>query len=138
MHVGALDLEVIEQAARVLRHHGRTVVLGRIELGAFPVTAVVVGDDAIAGRGQHLDPAGTDPVGRDVGGEPVDEEHRVAALGALVDEGDFDAVGIERPHLRRPSRRRALRRRTAHPYHFETRAAMVAARCDDTQARQIR
>ena len=56
-HVGARDIEMIEQRPHVLGHHG-AVIGGRIvELGRGAMAAIVERDHAPAGAGQRRDPA---------------------------------------------------------------------------------
>src|SRR5262245_23807810 len=95
-NVGAADFEMVEQVRRILGH-GRRAVTGRvIELLAQPMPAIVVGNRAVARRGQRVEPMRIAPICRDIGGKAVNEEDRVAA--PLIHIGDLHAAGGETLH----------------------------------------
>src|SRR3990170_8039108 len=95
-HVGVADAEVVEYAPRVLRHDRRAIKARVVELLALSMSAIVVGDDAAPGLSERAHPTSIAPIGRDIGGEAVDEEDRLPF--PLVDIGDADAVRIEALH----------------------------------------
>ena len=95
--VGVRDLQVVEQAAGVLRHLVGAVVGRVVELFAPAMAAVVVGDYPVAGPRQRLDPQGVAPVDPGVGGKAVDEQHRRALAHHLI--GDLDPVRLKARHV---------------------------------------
>ena len=58
----------------------RIIGLGRIELLALAMAAIVEGDDPPAGLRQRVDPARIDPVDRSARGEAMDQQDRLAAV----------------------------------------------------------
>ncbi len=95
-HVGAAEIEMIDERAHVIGH-ASAVIGGRIvELARGAVSAVVERDDATAGLGQRRDPAGMDPVHLRRRREAVHEHDRLAL--PFVEERDVDAVMPEALH----------------------------------------
>ena len=56
-HIGAVDAEMVEQAARILGHGRRAIAARIVELLASSMPAIVEGDDAAAGLASACDPA---------------------------------------------------------------------------------
>ena len=95
-HVGAAELEMIDERAHVIGHACAVIGGGIVELGRGAVAAIVERDDAPAGLGQRRDPAGMNPVHLRGRGEAVHEHDRLAL--PFVEECDVDAVVPEALH----------------------------------------
>ncbi len=95
--VGALDIEMIEQAARVLGHAvARIIKRGIAEALTAAMATVIDGDDAAAFLHQPLDPAGIEPVDLRRRAEPMDEQDRLCTRLARLTVGNGDAIGGKR------------------------------------------
>ena len=89
-HVGAGDLQMVEQGAHVVGHE-RTVIESRlVDLARGAVSPIIERDHASAGPGQGRDPSGMNPIHFGIRAETVDEDDRLAL--AFVEKGDLDAV----------------------------------------------
>ena len=89
-HVGAAEIEMIQQRPHVLGHPG-AVIRGRVvELARAAVPAIVERDDASAGLDQRRHPAGINPVHLRRRGKAVHEHDRVAR--PFIEKRDVDAV----------------------------------------------
>src|SRR5215469_6333629 len=76
--VGALEAEMLDQAANVLGHDRGMISGGVVELARLTVAAIVERDDTPPGARQRRHPAGRDPVHFLVRREAVDEYDRLA------------------------------------------------------------
>jgi hypothetical protein len=92
-NVGALDLEMVEQAAPVFGHRRRAIKRRIVQLLALTMPSIVIGDHPAPSCGERADPPWVDPIGRHIGGKAMDKKNRFAL--PLVDIGDLHAVGIE-------------------------------------------
>src|ERR1700690_3342959 len=73
-YIGMRQLQMVEQRAHVLCHCGAVIRAGIVELGGFPVTAIIQRDNTPAGCGQRAYPSGIDPVHGLVGSKSVHED----------------------------------------------------------------
>ena len=94
--VGALDGEMIEQRAHIVRHQRHRIVGGIVQLAGGAVAAVVERDGAAAGAGERTHPAGIDPVHLLGRGKAVDENDGFTL--ALVEISDLDFAMSETWH----------------------------------------
>src|SRR5690606_38071057 len=85
-----------EQTPRVLGHRRGAVKARIVKLLALPVSAIVEGDRPAPRPGQGAQPMRIAPIGRDIGGEAVDQQDRLPL--AFVRKGDPHAVRIETLH----------------------------------------
>ena len=100
--VGALEAEMLDQAADVLGHDRGVIGGGIVELARLAVAAIVERDDAPAGARERRHPAGRDPVHFLVRREAVDEHDRLAL--PFVEKRNFHAVTNKARHTVCPLR----------------------------------
>lgn len=72
-HVDPGDAEMIEQPHGIFRHFRRAVTIWLVELVAFSMPAIIVGDHASPGLREGPHPLRVDSIGRNVGCEAVDQ-----------------------------------------------------------------
>ena len=94
---------MIEQPGDILRHERRAVGGLVIKFFALPVATIVERDDAAASLDQRPDPARINPIDGHVGGEPMDQNDRLAR--PLVEIGDLHASGLEAGKIMRHRQR---------------------------------
>src|SRR6478736_3788026 len=93
-HIGALDLQVVEQIARIIGHDRRVVILGVVQLFAASMAAIVERDDTAAVACKRAHPEGKQPVHRMRRSKPVNQQNGFTAvvLRSLVNVSNAYAV----------------------------------------------
>ena len=87
--VGALDAEMIEQRAHIVRHQRHRIVGGIVQLAGGAVAAVVERDGAAAGAGERTHPSGIDPVHLLGRGKAVHQDDGLALAFVEISDLDF-------------------------------------------------
>src|SRR6185437_7686415 len=95
-HVGALDLDMIEQRPHVLRHDCAVISRRIVRLARCPMPTIVERDHAPSGARQRRHPAGRNPI-YFLGGSKTMHQHDRLAF-AFVEVGDLDIAMTKEWH----------------------------------------